>query len=237
MNSNEVLKGQRALVTGGSSGIGRAIAEALIAQGASVMVTSRNERRLTTAAEDLGCEYVAGDVGAPEDAERIVETTAEKLGGLDILINNAGFGTFAPLLATELEDFEAVLQTNVIGAFLMGKVCAGRFVDQGSGAIVNIASTAATKGFQGGTAYAASKFALRGMTECWREELRRYDVRVHLINPSEVITDFAQVAGYDQEVNDKKLRPEDIAHAVVAVLSMNPRGFIPELGVFATNPF
>ncbi len=235
--NNNQLEGQRALVTGGSTGIGRAIAEALLRQGATVVVNSRNEERLAKTASELGCHHVAGDVGSETDARQIVARAVEILGGLDILINNAGFGTFAPLIETELADLEAVLRTNVIGAFLIGRESARHFVDQGSGAIVNIASTAATKGFQGGTVYTASKFALRGMTECWREELRRHDVRVLLINPSEVITEFAQVAGYEQETSDKKLRPEDIGEAVVAVLAMNPRGFIPELSVFATNPF
>ena len=110
-------------------------------------------------------------------------------------------------------------------------------VDQGGGAIVNVASTAALRGFQGGTAYTASKFALRGMSECWREELRRHDVRVMLINPSEVLTDFAKRAGREQEPHPKKLRPEEIAHAVVTMLEMDDRGFVPELSVFATNPF
>ena len=86
-------------------------------------------------------------------------------------------------------------------------------------------------------AYVASKFALRGMTECWREELRRHDVRVILINPSEVLTDFSRHAGYSQEHSDKKLRPQEIADAVIGVLEMDERGFVPELAVFATNPF
>ena len=108
---------------------------------------------------------------------------------------------------------------------------------QGSGAIVNISSTAGTKGFGRGTAYAASKFALRGMTECWRDELRRHDVRVILCNPSEVQTDFSRRAGGHQEPSPRKLVPEDIADAVIGVLRTDARGFVPEFSVFATNPF
>ena len=135
------------------------------------------------------------------------------------------------------EDFESVFRTNVFGAFYMAREVARHLVEQGSGAIVNVASTAATKGFQGGTAYGASKFALRGMSETWREELRRHDVKVILINPSEVITEFSRRAGYEQKVTDKKLRPEDIAQAIVAALSLSPRALIPEFAVFANNPF
>ena len=122
-------------------------------------------------------------------------------------------------------------------AQLLAREVARLLVAQRSGTIVNIASTAGLKGFSGGTAYAASKFALRGMNECWREELRRHDVRVILVNPSEVITDFARRAGFDQKENDKKLQPEDIAHAIVGALGAEPRAFTPELAVFATNPF
>jgi len=231
------LSGKRALVTGGSSGIGRAIASALAERGCTVAINGRNGERLEASAGELGCEWIAGDVGVEADARRIVETFVERHGGVDVLVNNAGFGRFASLVETELADIEAVYRTNVFGAFLMGREVARRLVDQGGGAIVNISSTAGTRGFKGGTAYASSKFALRGMTECWRDELRRHDVRVILINPSEVLTEFASIAGFEQEVSEKKLHPEDIAHAVVAALEMHERGFIPELSVFATNPF
>lgn len=231
------LSGQKALVTGGSSGIGRAIAVALVERGSTVAINGRDRERLEAAAGELGCDWVAGDVGVEVEARRIVDTFVERHGGVDVLINNAGFGRFAPLVDTELADVEAVFRTNVFGAFLMGREVARRLVAQGGGAIVNISSTAGTRGFRGGTAYASSKFALRGMTECWRDELRRHDVRVILINPSEVLTEFASVAGREQEASEKKLLPEDIAHAVVAALEMHERGFIPELSVFATNPF
>lgn len=231
------LSGKRALVTGGGSGIGRAIARSLIDRGCTVAINGRNGERLEAAADELGCDWIAGDVGVEEDARRIVETVVERHGRVDVLINNAGFGRFASLVETELADVEAVYRTNVFGAFLMGREVARRLVEQGGGAIVNISSTAGTRGFKGGTAYASSKFALRGMTECWRDELRRHDVRVILINPSEVLTEFASVAGFEQEASEKKLRPEEIAHAVVATLEMDDRGFIPELSVFATNPF
>ncbi len=231
------LAGTRVLITGGSSGIGRATADALIRADCKVSINGRDAARLEAAAQALGCDSIAGDVGLETDAQRIVEAFVERHGGIDVLINNAGFGTFAPLVETELADMEAVFRTNVFGAFLMAREVARHLVAQRSGTIVNISSTAGTKGFQGGTAYAGSKFALRGMNECWREELRRQDVRVILVNPSEVMTDFAGRAGFDQKVSDKKLRPEDIAQAIVAALQAEPRAFTPELAVFATNPF
>ena len=108
---------------------------------------------------------------------------------------------------------------------------------QQSGNLINISSTSGLKGGRGGTAYSSSKFALRGMTECWRDELRRHNVRVILVNPSEVLTSFAATAGFQQQASKKKLRAQEIADAVVGALKIDDRGFIPEFSVFATNPF
>jgi 3-oxoacyl-[acyl-carrier protein] reductase len=231
------LDGAVALVTGGSEGIGRGIAAALAAEGAAVTIMARSEDALRAAAGELGVDFVVGDVGVEADAARAVATVVEARGRLDILVNNAGIGTFRPLVEMGLEDMERVYRTNVFGAFLMAREAARQFVKQGSGELVNISSTAGLKGGRGGTAYASSKFALRGMTECWRDELRRHDVRVTLVNPSEVVTGFASRAGYDQEASPKKLRPREIADAIVGALKIDDRGFIPEFSVFATNPF
>ena len=231
------FEGAKVLITGGSDGIGKATAAALIAKGCDVVITGRREEHLAAAAEEIGAGYIVADVGVEGDAIRTVQEFVEKHGRIDVLINNAGFGAFAPLLETDLSLMESVYRTNVFGAFLMGREAAKHFVEQKSGHLLNISSTAGTKGFQGGTAYASSKFALRGMTECWRDELRRHNVRVTLVNPSEVVTQFATVAGYDQSVNDKKLRAQEIADAIVGVLALDNRGFVPEFAVFATNPF
>ncbi|QDV06136.1 Sepiapterin reductase [Planctomycetes bacterium Poly30] len=231
------LQGKRVLVTGGSSGIGKAIAVKLKGLGAHVAINGRDKASLDAASLELGTRGLQGDVGDAGDAERIVATFVKEAGGIDILINNAGFGSFNTLLETTAEEMESVWRTNVLGAFMVGKAAARHMVDQRSGTIVNIASTAGLKGFARGSAYASSKFALRGMTECWRDELRRHDVRVVLCNPSEVITDFSRRAGGSQQPSPKKLIPEDIADAVAGALVTDPRGFIPEFSVFATNPF
>ena len=119
----------------------------------------------------------------------------------------------------------------------MAREAAKHFIERKSGNIINIGSTAAVRGAAKGTAYYGSKFALRGMTECWRAELRPYNVRVILVNPSEVLTDFYATAGLPQnKENPTKLRADDIAHAVKAALEMHERGFTIELTVFATNP-
>ena len=218
-----------AMVTGGSSGIGRAIAETLIASGAKVAITGRNSSRLEEAAKAIGAFPIQADVSKESDAIGTVERTIEHFGQLNILVNNAGIGVFKDLADLELADFKSVFATNVTGAMLMGREATKHFIKRNSGNIINIASTAGLRGAPGGTAYYASKFALRGMTECWRAELRKYNVRVILVNPSEVITNFAITAGFPQKDNPSKLRGEEIAHAVKSALEMDDRGFITEL--------
>ncbi len=231
------LKDTIALVTGGSEGIGRGIAAALKAEGSSVTITGRGEGALRAAAEEMGVEFIAGDVGSETDAVRTVAAVIEKHDRLDILVNNAGYGVFKPLIEMKLEELEGVYRTNVFGAFLMAREAARQFVKQGSGELINISSTSGLKGGRGSTAYSSSKFALRGITECWRDELRRHNVRVMLVNPSEVLTRFAAKAGGKQETSAKKLRVEEIADAIIGALKVDSRGFIPEFSVFATNPF
>jgi 3-oxoacyl-[acyl-carrier protein] reductase len=225
-----------ALVTGGSTGIGRAVAESLLAAGAKVAITGRDRARLETTARAIGAHPVQADVSNEEDVERTYKEVLDTFGDLDILVNNAGLGVFKPLVDMDLASFERVIATNVTGAMLMGREAAKIFVGRHAGHIVNMASTASLRGAAGGTAYMTSKFALRGMTECWRAELRKHNVRVMQINPSEVITDFAATAGFAQADHPSKLQSADIAHMVTAVLEMHDRGFTTELTVFATNP-
>src|SRR5580658_5151069 len=199
------LRNAVALVTGGSAGIGRATAQALAEAGARVAITGRNEARLNQAAKDLGVHPILADVASEEDVLRTYREVLEKFGDLDILVNNAGFGVFKNLVDFDRSSFDAVFATNVTGAMLMGREAARLFIKRNRGNIINISSTAGLRGAANGTAYYASKFALRGMTECWRAELRKYNVRVMLVNPSEVLTNFAATAGHPQKVNETKL--------------------------------
>lgn len=230
------LEGAGVLVTGGSSGIGYAIAQTLAQAGAKIAITGRSEGKLQSAAKALGVEAILADVSKEDDVLRTYREFQQKIGRLDVLVNNAGLGVFKKLVDFSLADFEKVFATNVAGAMMMAREAAKIFAAQNSGNIVNIGSTASHRGAPNGTAYYASKFALRGMTECWRGELRQYNVRVMLVNPSEVITNFGAAAGFEQKVNETKLKSEDIAHAVKSVLEMDSRGFTTELTVFATNP-
>ena len=193
------LKNATALITGGSSGIGHAVAQALIAGGAHVAITGRDKQRLADAARELGAHPIHADVSLEADVLRTYREVFQQFGDLDILVNNAGIGSFKNLVDFDLKSFEAVFATNVTGAMLMAREAAKHFIKRQRGNIVNIASTAALRGAPNGTAYYASKFALRGIAECWRAELRKHNIRVFLVNPSEVLTNFSASAGLTQK--------------------------------------
>lgn len=223
----------RALVTGGSSGIGKEIARQIVLRGGQAVVCGRDAKKLDAAAQEIGAIAIRGDVSIESDAVRVVAETVARFGdAYNVLVNNAGFGSFAPLLETSVESMQSVFATNVVGAMVVARESARHFVAKQRGNIVNIASTAGQRGFAGGTAYVASKFALSGMTECWRAELRKSNVRVMQVNPSEVQTEFFRGRPH----SERKLRAAEIAHAVLSMLEMDDRGFVTEMSVWATNP-
>jgi len=232
------LKDARILVTGASLGIGRETARVLAEAGARVAITGRHEERLHEAAKAMGAVAIVADAGKPSDVERTFDEVSRQLGGLDALVNNAGIGRFLDMESVTFEDFEKVYRVNIYGVALMGARAAGMFKAQKSrGHIINIGSTAGLKGFAGGSVYASSKFALRGMTECWQAELRKHNIRVTLVAPSEVATAFGREDGSEREPAPNKLSTAEIAYAIKSVLEMDDRGMIPELSVWASNPW
>jgi 3-oxoacyl-[acyl-carrier protein] reductase len=231
------LKTAKVLVTGGSSGIGLATAKHLAAAGARVAICGRRAQTIEAAARESGAVPIVADVSREADVTRLVATVVRELGGYDTLINNAGFGRFAPLLATTVDDFRSVWETNVLGAMLAARESARHFVTQRRGNIVNVASTSGQRGGANGSAYASSKFALAGLTQVWRAELRQYNVRVMQINPSEVLTEFRANSGRaGQAENPTKLHADDIAQVIASMLALDDRGFITDATVWATNP-
>ena len=226
------------LVTGGSAGIGKATAKMLADKKGKVAITGRDKSKLEKVANEIGALPILADAAKEEDVNKTYESLLGEFGKIDCLINNAGIGGgWGEITELDLNAFRNVYDVNVFGAAMMGSKAAQIFKKQNYGNIVNIASTAALKGYASGTVYASSKFALRGMTQCWQADLRKYNVRVILVNPSEVTTAFGNSKRVEREEVSNKLRSEEIAHTIISTLEMDDRGFIPEVTVWATNPF
>lgn len=232
------IKGSNILITGGNSGIGKETAKQLIALGANVVITGRDEEKLNKVAQEIGAIPLPFDIS---DLKSIPAKSREAFilldGKIDTLINNAGIGVFPKLGEITIEDLESVYRTNVFGLTLLTQEIIKPLITKCYGNIINIGSTAALKGFDRGSVYAASKFAVRGLTQSWQAELRKYNIRVCLVNPSEVTTAFAAEDRVERDENNKKLGTEEIAHTIVATLQMRDKGFVPEVTVWATNPF
>ncbi len=226
------------LITGGSSGIGKETAKLFIANGAKVVITGRDENKLNSVAAEIGAIPLQFDIG---DLKSIPQKAKEALalldGKLEVLINNAGIGVFPILGEITEQDLMEVYTTNVFGLTLLTQEILPVFKAQQYGNIINIGSTASLKGFARGTVYAASKFAVRGMTQSWQAELRKDNIRVCLVNPSEVTTAFADEDRKERNEENNKLGSEDIAQTIMSVVEMRDKGFVPEVTVWATNPF
>lgn len=226
------------LVTGGSSGIGKETAKQFVEKGAKVVITGRNEEKLNKVAAEIGAIPLLFDISDVEVIPEMAEKTIALLDGkIDVLVNNAGIGVFPQMGDITLEDLQSVYATNVFGLALLTQELVKTFKKQNYGTIINLGSSAALKGFASGSIYAASKFAVRGMTQCWQAELRKFNIRVSLVNPSEVATAFAAADRTEREEMPNKLGSEEIAHSIVAVVEMRDKGFVPEINVWATNPF
>ncbi|HZD84735.1 MAG TPA: SDR family oxidoreductase [Gemmatimonadaceae bacterium] len=233
------LKNAAVLVTGGSCGIGLETARLLRNRGARVAICARHQDMLQAAAKDIGALAIVADVSKEDDVLRMISTVVKEYSDFNVLINNAGFGSFAPLLELTGDEIFRVWQTNVLGAMLVARESARHFVGRSYGNIVNISSTAGQRGFANGTAYCSSKFAVHAMTECWRAELRQHNIRVMQVNPSEVLTSFGEGQSSPKSArpdNPSKLHVSDIGRLIVSMLELEDRGFVTESTIWATNP-
>ena len=228
------MSGRRFLVTGGSQGIGAAIVQSARAVGDEVVFTGRNEELIDSVTGETGAHGVQADVSIAEDNARTVEVCQERMGGIDVLVNNAGYGYMAEIGEVDMDAMKALFNTNVFGMVDLTNRVVPMMKAQDSGDIVNIASTSGIKGHAHGTAYSASKWAVRGVSQCWQAELRPHDIRVICVCPSEVQTAWG---GREGRNNPNKLYASDIADAILSAISAERRALWPEFAVFATNPW
>ena len=232
------IKGKHIIVTGGSLGIGRGTAKSLIEKGAIVLVTGRSEDRLKKSFGDLDCLTIAFDIGETSNIHKNAQNCLDLLDGkVDVLINNAGIGERKTIEELTIDSFMKVFNVNVFGLALFTKEIVPVMKINNGGTIINIGSTASLKGYQTGSIYASSKFAVRCLSQCWQAELRPHNIRVCQINPSEVTTAFGSPERIERDEVHNKLTSKEIAHAITSAIEMDDRGFINELNVWATNPF
>jgi 3-oxoacyl-[acyl-carrier protein] reductase len=224
----------RFLVTGGSQGIGAAVVELARAAGHQVVFTGRNAQLIEAMVQKTGAHGLQADVSVGDDNARTLDVCHERMGGVDVLINNAAYGYRAEIGDVDLEQMKAMFDTNVFGLVDITNRVVPQMKARGTGDIVNIASTSGMKGAATATPYAASKWAVRGISQCWQAELRPHGIRVLSICPSEVQTNFGGRTGRN---NPNKLFAVDIGETVMAALNMPRRALWPELAVFANNPW
>ena len=231
MNREERLAGQVAVVTGASRGIGLAIARRLGQMGARVSLCARNAANLERAASGLraaGIQVLAlrTDVTRGDEVASLVAETHRAFGPVDILVNNAGIGIFGPFQEQTETDWNAIMDTNLKSVFLVSRAVAPEMIRRKTGHIINIGSLAGKSTFANGAVYCATKWGLLGLTGCMAEELRAHGIRVSAICPGSVATEFSPHAGKDPA---RMLQPEDVAHAVAALVTQAPGSFISEV--------
>ena len=235
------LQNKTALITGGGRGIGRATAIALAKEGVHIGLIGRTAANLEKAAEELKAfgvkvSVAAADVKDLTAVERAVQSVKEELGQIDILINNAGIGGFAGFLEQSPEEWENIIQVNLMGVYNVTRAVLPEMFERKAGDIINISSTAGQRGAAGTSAYSASKFAVLGLTESLMQEVRKHNIRVSALTPSTVATDLAIDSKLTDGNPERVMQPEDLAEYMVAQLKLHPRIFIKSAGMWSTNP-
>ncbi len=228
-----------AVVTGGTKGIGRAIAEALAAEGMNVCVGARSLDEVKQTVRELegtgaSATGAACDVRVYEEVEALISHAVEEFGGVDVLVNNAGIGLFKPVEETSPEEFRAVLETNLFGVFNGCRAVIPELKRRGGGYIINVSSLAGANPHPRMAAYNASKFALNGFSEALMQEVRHDHIKVSYIMPGSVNTEFG--GGTVSEENAWQLQPEDIARVVVGLLSHDERSLPSRVEIRPSMP-
>jgi len=229
------LKGKIAVVTGGNRGIGRGLAEALEHAGVVVALTARDAEAARQAAAQVGggARGYACDVRRPEQVAALFAAVDRDLGGVDVLVNNAGIGRFAPVAEMSLEEWHAVIETNVNGVFYCTREAIPRMKKRGGGYIINMSSLAGRNAFPSAAAYCASKHAVNGFSEVLFQEVREDGIRVTYLMPGSVATEFGRGA---QAKMEWALQPADVGEMVVDLLRTHPRAMHSRIEMRPSRP-
>lgn len=238
--SEQRFRGKTVVVTGASRGIGRATALKFAEEGAQVAVLARSPDALTELCDEVHrlsagrCLAVPTDVASEDEVQAAVERVLAELGPVDVLVNNAGIFAHRPFAETTCEDFLRLFRTNTLGAFLLCRLIVPGMIERGRGRIINIASTAARKGYKHQSAYCASKHALMGLSKALALELRGTGVSVHVINPGGVNTDLVRQARTDVNFSEY-MAPEEVADVVLFVAAMEGLAALDEVVIRRTG--
>jgi NAD(P)-dependent dehydrogenase (short-subunit alcohol dehydrogenase family) len=236
----DTLSGKIAIVTGGTRGIGRAIAERLLHEGCRVAICGRSQDSVDRAAAELaplGTVFgLAADVTQPSQVERFFEAVDRQFGGLEILVNNAGEGVFRKVGDMTVEEWRRNIDLNLNGAFYCAHAALARFAARTGGFIVNISSLAAKNPFSGGAGYNASKFGLNGFSEALMLDHRYDNVRVCSVMPGSVATEFSGDPAKRAGDSSWKVAPEDVAEVVALVLRMPARTMVSQVEMRPSKP-
>ncbi|MFT4782271.1 MAG: 3-oxoacyl-[acyl-carrier protein] reductase [Psychroserpens sp.] len=236
------MKSKKAIITGGSRGLGKATAMAFAKEGIDIAITGRNEtvlKETVTELEAFGIKaiYSVFDVGNYEDVKKGIKTIVKNLGSVDILVNNAGIAAFGSFNEMDVSQWSQIIQTNLMGMYYVTKEVLPYLIDKNEGDIINIASTAGLNGNANTSAYSASKFAVIGMSESLMKEVRKNNIRVCTLTPSTIASDMSIELGIaNKDSHDSMLQPEDFAELIVASLKLPRRAMLKGASLWSTNP-
>lgn len=235
------IQGKNAIITGGGRGLGKAVALILASEGVNIGITGRNEENLKMTVDEIqklgvNAYYAVFSMDNEIQVKAGLDSLAQQLGGVDILINNAGIGDFGSIEEMPTETWEQVIKTNLFGVYYAAKTVYPYMKEKGQGDIINVASTAGLKGGPNMSAYAASKAAVISLSQSMMAEWRKQKIRVITLTPSTIASDMSIQGGLTDGNPEKVLQPEDFAEWVRDILKMNRRAMIANGSIFSTNP-
>ena len=238
----ENLKGKKAIITGGSRGLGKATAIAFANQGIDVAITGRNEADLKETVAELkalgvNATYATFDIGNYEEVKKGIQEIMNTFNTVDILVNNAGIAAFGSFLEMDVNQWQSIIQTNVMGMYYVTKEVLPYLIANNQGDIFNVSSTAGLAGNPNTSAYSASKFAVIGMSESLMKEVRKNNIRVCTLTPSTIASDMSiQLGIASKDTAETVLQPEDFAELIVSALQLPRRALLKNASLWSTNP-